>query len=189
MGPCALRITYSAHTDLSVKFQSHRSRYSCFFLQALTVRVFVLLIVLRVGCIFPFSVVHVLCMHFFLVCYLFFILHPYPLLQPLFSPFCSHFYYYIFCWFRDYTNPYLPVAPSAIDGSGQVRLWELTPPLLYRLLLGGTQTILLAFLVMGKGVEQSTDSWFSHKSSMLNITIYSMLIPLDVLKEFSCTVA
>ncbi|KAF8008468.1 hypothetical protein BT93_K2209 [Corymbia citriodora subsp. variegata] len=46
MGPCTLRITYSAHTDLSVKFQSHRS--------------------------------------------------------------------------RDYTNPYLPVAPSAIDGSGQV---------------------------------------------------------------------
>lgn len=28
MGPCTLRITYSAHTDLSVKFQSHRSRYS-----------------------------------------------------------------------------------------------------------------------------------------------------------------
>lgn len=46
LGPCTLRITYSAHTDLSVKFQSHRS--------------------------------------------------------------------------RDYTNPYLPVAPSAIDGSGQV---------------------------------------------------------------------
>ncbi|XP_021909262.1 polypyrimidine tract-binding protein homolog 2 isoform X3 [Carica papaya] len=46
MGPCTLRITYSAHTDLSVKFQSHRS--------------------------------------------------------------------------RDYTNPYLPVAPSAIDGSGQI---------------------------------------------------------------------
>ncbi|KAK6936717.1 PTBP1-like, RNA recognition motif 2, partial [Dillenia turbinata] len=45
MGQCTLRITYSAHTDLSVKFQSHRS--------------------------------------------------------------------------RDYTNPYLPVAPSAIDGSGQ----------------------------------------------------------------------
>ncbi|GKU89163.1 hypothetical protein SLEP1_g3335 [Rubroshorea leprosula] len=48
MGPCALRITYSAHTDLSVKFQSHRS--------------------------------------------------------------------------RDYTNPYLPVAPSAIDGNGQLSL-------------------------------------------------------------------
>ncbi|GLU24381.1 hypothetical protein SLE2022_403210 [Rubroshorea leprosula] len=48
MGPCTLRITYSAHTDLSVKFQSHRS--------------------------------------------------------------------------RDYTNPYLPVAPSAIDGSGQLSL-------------------------------------------------------------------
>ncbi|KAI4319985.1 hypothetical protein MLD38_033514 [Melastoma candidum] len=46
MGPCTLRITYSAHTDLSVKFQSHRS--------------------------------------------------------------------------RDYTNPYLPVAPSAIDGSSQM---------------------------------------------------------------------
>ncbi|CAM8924953.1 unnamed protein product [Rhodiola kirilowii] len=45
VGPCSLKITYSAHTDLSVKFQSHRS--------------------------------------------------------------------------RDYTNPYLPVAPSAIDGSGQ----------------------------------------------------------------------
>ncbi|KAK1577365.1 hypothetical protein Q3G72_021039 [Acer saccharum] len=45
MSPCSLRITYSAHTDLSVKFQSHRS--------------------------------------------------------------------------RDYTNPYLPVAPSAIDASGQ----------------------------------------------------------------------
>ncbi|XP_044468187.1 polypyrimidine tract-binding protein homolog 2-like isoform X2 [Mangifera indica] len=45
LGQCTLRITYSAHTDLSVKFQSHRS--------------------------------------------------------------------------RDYTNPYLPVAPSAIDASGQ----------------------------------------------------------------------
>ncbi|XP_054799480.1 polypyrimidine tract-binding protein homolog 2 isoform X1 [Prosopis cineraria] len=45
VGPCTLRITYSGHTDLSVKFQSHRS--------------------------------------------------------------------------RDYTNPYLPVASSAIDGSGQ----------------------------------------------------------------------
>ncbi|XP_047969721.1 polypyrimidine tract-binding protein homolog 2 isoform X2 [Salvia hispanica] len=45
LGPCSLRITYSAHTDLSVKFQSHRS--------------------------------------------------------------------------RDYTNPMLPVAPSAIDASGQ----------------------------------------------------------------------
>ncbi|XP_057950429.1 polypyrimidine tract-binding protein homolog 2 isoform X2 [Malania oleifera] len=45
LGPCTLRITFSAHTDLSVKFQSHRS--------------------------------------------------------------------------RDYTNPYLPVAPSAIDASGQ----------------------------------------------------------------------
>lgn len=46
VGPCTLRITYSAHTDLSVKFQSHRS--------------------------------------------------------------------------RDYTNPYLPVAPSAIDATGQI---------------------------------------------------------------------
>ncbi|KOM41418.1 hypothetical protein LR48_Vigan04g161600 [Vigna angularis] len=46
MGPCTLRITYSGHSDLSVKFQSHRS--------------------------------------------------------------------------RDYTNPYLPVAPSAVEGSGQV---------------------------------------------------------------------
>ncbi|XP_004308003.1 PREDICTED: polypyrimidine tract-binding protein homolog 2 [Fragaria vesca subsp. vesca] len=46
LGPCSLRITYSGHTDLSVKFQSHRS--------------------------------------------------------------------------RDYTNPYLPVAPSAIDGNGQI---------------------------------------------------------------------
>ncbi|XP_052196906.1 polypyrimidine tract-binding protein homolog 2 isoform X3 [Diospyros lotus] len=45
LGPCSLKITYSAHTDLSVKFQSHRS--------------------------------------------------------------------------RDYTNPLLPVAPSAIDASGQ----------------------------------------------------------------------
>ncbi|KAG8381164.1 hypothetical protein BUALT_Bualt06G0093900 [Buddleja alternifolia] len=48
LGPCSLRITYSAHTDLSVKFQSHRS--------------------------------------------------------------------------RDYTNPHLPVAPSAIDASGQFNL-------------------------------------------------------------------
>ncbi|CAK9138441.1 unnamed protein product [Ilex paraguariensis] len=48
LGPCSLRITYSAHTDLSVKFQSHRS--------------------------------------------------------------------------RDYTNPHLPVAPSAIDASGQINL-------------------------------------------------------------------
>lgn len=31
VGPCTLRITYSGHTDLSVKFQSHRSRYSWFF--------------------------------------------------------------------------------------------------------------------------------------------------------------
>ncbi|KAL9225378.1 hypothetical protein vseg_001313 [Gypsophila vaccaria] len=44
--PCSFKITYSAHTDLSVKFQSHRS--------------------------------------------------------------------------RDYTNPYLPVAPSAIDATGQL---------------------------------------------------------------------
>ncbi|KAL3521618.1 hypothetical protein ACH5RR_019767 [Cinchona calisaya] len=48
LGPCTLKITYSAHTDLSVKFQSHRS--------------------------------------------------------------------------RDYTNPNLPVAPSAIDTSGQLSL-------------------------------------------------------------------
>ncbi|XP_059629091.1 polypyrimidine tract-binding protein homolog 2-like isoform X3 [Cornus florida] len=48
LGPCTLKITYSAHTDLSVKFQSHRS--------------------------------------------------------------------------RDYTNPHLPVAPSAIDASGQFSL-------------------------------------------------------------------
>ncbi|KAE8733880.1 Polypyrimidine tract-binding protein-like protein 1 [Hibiscus syriacus] len=48
IAPCTLRITYSAHTDLSVKFQSHRS--------------------------------------------------------------------------RDYTNPYLPVAPSAIDGNCQFNL-------------------------------------------------------------------
>ncbi|XP_057525697.1 polypyrimidine tract-binding protein homolog 2 isoform X2 [Amaranthus tricolor] len=46
VGPCSLKITYSAHVDLSVKFQSHRS--------------------------------------------------------------------------RDYTNPYLPVAPSAIDATGQL---------------------------------------------------------------------
>ncbi|OAY82720.1 Polypyrimidine tract-binding protein [Ananas comosus] len=46
VGPCTLKIHYSGHTDLSVKFQSHRS--------------------------------------------------------------------------RDYTNPYLPVAPSAMDGSGQI---------------------------------------------------------------------
>jgi polypyrimidine tract-binding protein 2 len=45
VGPCHLRISFSAHNDLNVKFQSHRS--------------------------------------------------------------------------RDYTNPSLPVAPSAIDGSGQ----------------------------------------------------------------------
>ncbi|XP_027353510.1 polypyrimidine tract-binding protein homolog 2 isoform X2 [Abrus precatorius] len=48
MGPCTLRITYSGHSDLSVKFQSHRS--------------------------------------------------------------------------RDYTNPYLPVAPSAVEGSGQAMI-------------------------------------------------------------------
>ncbi|KAL4284971.1 hypothetical protein GQ457_16G025240 [Hibiscus cannabinus] len=48
IAPCTLKITYSAHTDLSVKFQSHRS--------------------------------------------------------------------------RDYTNPYLHVAPSAIDGSSQLSL-------------------------------------------------------------------
>ncbi|XP_010924847.1 polypyrimidine tract-binding protein homolog 1 [Elaeis guineensis] len=46
VGPCTLRITFSAHTDLNVKFQSHRS--------------------------------------------------------------------------RDYTNPFLPVAPSAMDVSGQL---------------------------------------------------------------------
>ncbi|CAL9235933.1 unnamed protein product [Arabidopsis halleri] len=46
VGQCSLKITYSAHTDLTVKFHSHRS--------------------------------------------------------------------------RDYTNPYLPIAPSAIDSTGQV---------------------------------------------------------------------
>ncbi|XP_042048866.1 polypyrimidine tract-binding protein homolog 2-like isoform X1 [Salvia splendens] len=57
LGPCSLRITYSAHTDLSVKFQSHRS--------------------------------------------------------------------------RDYTNPMLPVASSAIDASGQFSLgvdWKKMEP-------------------------------------------------------------
>ncbi|KAK7311461.1 hypothetical protein RJT34_09616 [Clitoria ternatea] len=48
LGPCTLRITYSGHSDLSVKFQSHRS--------------------------------------------------------------------------RDYTNPYLPVAPSAVEGNGQAMI-------------------------------------------------------------------
>lgn len=28
----------------------------------------------------------------------------------------------IFYYSRDYTNPYLPVAPSAIDGTGQVNV-------------------------------------------------------------------
>ncbi|GAB2213088.1 hypothetical protein Droror1_Dr00021106, partial [Drosera rotundifolia] len=28
VGPCSLKITYSAHTDLSVKFQSHRSSHN-----------------------------------------------------------------------------------------------------------------------------------------------------------------
>ena len=28
---------------------------------------------------------------------------------------------YVCLLFRDYTNPYLPVAPSAIDGAGQVK--------------------------------------------------------------------
>lgn len=50
IGPCSLKINFSAHTDLNVKFQSHRS--------------------------------------------------------------------------RDYTNPYLPVAPSAIDGSGQIGIGQ-----------------------------------------------------------------
>jgi len=31
VGQCSLKITYSAHTDLTVKFQSHRSRYVCVF--------------------------------------------------------------------------------------------------------------------------------------------------------------
>lgn len=50
IGPCSLKINFSAHTDLNVKFQSHRS--------------------------------------------------------------------------RDYTNPYLPVAPSAIEGSGQLGIGQ-----------------------------------------------------------------
>lgn len=57
-------------------------------------------------------------MNALLTAYPFFILH--FLVQPLLSLFFLLYYDYIFCWFRDYTNPYLPVAPSAIDGNGQV---------------------------------------------------------------------
>lgn len=39
LGPCTLRITYSAHTDLSVKFQSHRSRYNTEFLIGITISI------------------------------------------------------------------------------------------------------------------------------------------------------
>ena len=38
VGPCHLRISFSAHNDLNVKFQSHRSRYL-----VVTVREFLLL--------------------------------------------------------------------------------------------------------------------------------------------------
>lgn len=56
------------------------------------------------------------------------LLNPSSLLLCLgLSQLSLHYYNYIFCQYRDYTNPYLPVAPSAIDGSGQVRLLELTP--------------------------------------------------------------
>ncbi|KZV41010.1 polypyrimidine tract-binding protein2-like [Dorcoceras hygrometricum] len=66
LGPCSLRITYSAHTDLSVKFQSHRS--------------------------------------------------------------------------RDYTNPLLPIAPSAIDASGQFRI-----PVYQGTLSFGCRSLLLSY--------------------------------------------
>lgn len=82
---CHLRISYSAHTDLNIKFQSHRSRYT--YLVELSQRsnnfVFDLFIAkLEIWCDL-------------------FVSNP--------------------CWScRDYTNPYLPVNPSAIEGTMQV---------------------------------------------------------------------
>ncbi|GKE84722.1 polypyrimidine tract-binding protein homolog 1 isoform X2, partial [Tanacetum coccineum] len=35
VGSCSLRITYSAHTDLNIKFQSHRSRFANFLFDLL----------------------------------------------------------------------------------------------------------------------------------------------------------
>jgi hypothetical protein len=48
----------------------------------------------------------------------------------------------VFSCHRDYTNPYLPVAPSAIDGGGQVR----TYPLLTYLYCGGFKAIFSVML-------------------------------------------
>ena len=53
------------------------------------------------------------------------------LLSTLKDEMCSLYLWFVFSLtifvfvcllFRDYTNPYLPVAPSAIDGSGQVKI-------------------------------------------------------------------
>lgn len=81
-------------------------------------------IVLCIRCFILVSVVRVIYIHLLQVCFHFFILHPF--LHTPFIIIALQYYNYILCWFRDYTNPYLPVAPSAIDGSGQVMFWELT---------------------------------------------------------------
>lgn len=117
LGPCTLRITFSAHTDLSVKFQSHRSRYywfiillvyECIALGRFGIQVQVLVSVFTSS----LSLAH---------CWLLFASFVKFDSYPLFTLF-DHIF--PFCKFRDYTNPYLPVASSAIDGSGQVRFWN-----------------------------------------------------------------
>ena len=121
LGPCTLRITHSAHTDLSVKFQSHRSWYSLalsfWYLDShrySMCNVFLLWKSCLVGCSMLFVVLLVLqtkISSIYVVCSL----------NSLLSSCFPDFLYLNFCWFRDYTNPNLPVAQSAIDANGMVR--------------------------------------------------------------------
>ena len=115
LGPCTLKITYSAHTDLSVKFQSHRSRYIWLptpvyqFLWCPKVVNARFLFLFPMECNFSYISVpwwFMIPPTLVLQGYYFFA-SPNKVFIMSFSLLCLTTVY----WFRDYTNPLLPVAP------------------------------------------------------------------------------
>ncbi|KAG1367702.1 hypothetical protein COCNU_14G001700 [Cocos nucifera] len=141
VGPCTLRITFSAHTDLNVKFQSHRSRdYTNPYLpvapsaidgsgqasqlalgfgqdgmkqepesNVLLATVENMQYAITIDVLYmvfsAFGTVQKIAIFEKNAGFQALIQYPVVVTDAIFI--------------RDYTNPYLPVAPSAIDGSGQ----------------------------------------------------------------------
>lgn len=111
VGPCHLRISFSAHNDLNVKFQSHRSRYLVVAMRGSCYYFFYHFMNVKHACVQEWvSAIQWKSVHVEVNRYIY-ISKEIGLLELIDLVFSHH---------RDYTNPYLPVAPSAIDGGGQV---------------------------------------------------------------------